>query len=37
MKVLHVCAVAFGLETLLLPQIDYLRGRGLVGRGRLLA
>ncbi|MGB5351400.1 MAG: glycosyltransferase family 4 protein [Polyangiales bacterium] len=29
MKVLHVCAVAFGLETLLLPQIDYLRGRGL--------
>jgi hypothetical protein len=27
--VLHVCAVAFGLETLLLPQIDYLRGRGL--------
>ena len=29
MKVLHLCAVAFGLETLLLPQIDYLRGRGL--------
>ena len=29
MKVLHVCAVAFGLETLLLPQIDFLRGRGL--------
>jgi glycosyltransferase involved in cell wall biosynthesis len=29
MKVLHVCAVAFGLETLLLPQIDYLRRRGL--------
>ncbi len=29
MKVLHVCAVAFGLETLLLPQIDYLRGLGL--------
>ena len=29
MKVLHVCAVAFGLETLLLPQIDYLRSRGL--------
>ncbi|NNE20932.1 MAG: glycosyltransferase family 4 protein [Myxococcales bacterium] len=29
MKVLHVCAVAFGLETLLLPQIDYLRKRGL--------
>lgn len=29
MKVLHVCAVAFGLETLLLPQIDYLRERGL--------
>ena len=30
MKVLHVCAVAFGLETLLLPQIDYLKSRGLV-------
>ncbi|MGB8222447.1 MAG: glycosyltransferase family 4 protein [Polyangiales bacterium] len=29
MKVLHVCAVAFGLETLLLPQIDHLRRRGL--------
>jgi glycosyltransferase involved in cell wall biosynthesis len=29
MKVLHVCAVAFGLENLLLPQIDYLRRRGL--------
>jgi hypothetical protein len=29
MKVLHLCAVAFGLETLLLPQIDYLRGLGL--------
>ncbi|NOQ83418.1 MAG: glycosyltransferase [Myxococcales bacterium] len=29
MKVLHVCAVAFGLETLLLPQIDYLASRGL--------
>jgi glycosyltransferase involved in cell wall biosynthesis len=29
MKVLHVCAVAFGLETLLLPQIDYLRSLGL--------
>lgn len=29
MKVLHVCAVAFGLETLLLPQIDYLRNLGL--------
>jgi len=29
MKVLHVCAVAFGLETQLLPQIDFLRGRGL--------
>jgi glycosyltransferase involved in cell wall biosynthesis len=28
MKVLHVCAVAFGLETLLLPQIDYLESRG---------
>ncbi|MGB5811724.1 MAG: glycosyltransferase family 4 protein [Polyangiales bacterium] len=29
MKVLHLCAVAFSLETLLLPQIDYLRGLGL--------
>lgn len=29
MKVLQLCAVAFGLETLLLPQIDFLRGRGL--------
>lgn len=29
MKVLHVCAVAFGLETLLLPQIDHLRSLGL--------
>jgi glycosyltransferase involved in cell wall biosynthesis len=29
MKVLHVCAVAFGLETLLLPQIDHLESRGL--------
>ncbi len=29
MKVLHVCAVAFGLETLLLPQIDFLSRRGL--------
>lgn len=29
MKVLHVCAVAFGLETLLLPQIDQLRNLGL--------
>ena len=29
MKVLHVCAVAFGLETLLLPQIDYLRSCGI--------
>jgi glycosyltransferase involved in cell wall biosynthesis len=29
MKVLHLCAVAFGLETLLLPQIDYLRSLGL--------
>jgi glycosyltransferase involved in cell wall biosynthesis len=29
MKVLHVCAVAFGLETLLLPQIDYLASLGL--------
>ncbi|MDH4282030.1 MAG: glycosyltransferase family 4 protein [Myxococcales bacterium] len=29
MKVLHLCAVAFSLETLLLPQIDYLKSRGL--------
>jgi glycosyltransferase involved in cell wall biosynthesis len=29
MKALHVCAVAFGLETLLLPQLDYLRSLGL--------
>ncbi|MGB8328481.1 MAG: glycosyltransferase family 4 protein [Polyangiales bacterium] len=29
MKVLQVCAVAFGLETLLLPQIDHLESRGL--------
>ena len=33
MKVLHVCAVAFGLETLLLPQIDYLVRRGSDGGG----